>query len=44
MDVVAGSGDDEFYTPLYAIKPIERYLPPPHKPYGVHSIHHRVYL
>lgn len=26
MDVVAGSGNDEFYTPLYAIKPIEKHL------------------
>lgn len=26
MDKVAGSGNDEFYTPLYAIKPIEKYL------------------
>lgn len=28
MDVVAGSGNDEFYTPLYAIKPIEKYIKP----------------
>lgn len=28
MDKVAGSGNDEFYTPLYAIKPIEKYLKP----------------
>lgn len=26
MDQVAGSGNDEFYTPLYAVKPIFRYL------------------
>lgn len=26
MDVVAGSGNDEFYTPYYAIKPIMKYL------------------
>lgn len=26
MDIVAGSKNDEFYTPLYAIKPIEKYL------------------
>ena len=26
MDVVANSGNDEFYTPLYAIKPIEKYI------------------
>lgn len=29
MDKVAGSGNDEFYTPEYAIKPLLRYLPPP---------------
>jgi len=28
MDKVAGSGNDEFYTPLYAVIPIERYLEP----------------
>ena len=26
MDKVAGSKNDEFYTPLYAIKPIVKYL------------------
>ena len=26
MDRVANSGNDEFYTPLYAVKPIEKYL------------------
>lgn len=26
MDEVAGSGNDEFYTPLYAVKPIFKYL------------------
>ena len=26
MDKVAGSKNDEFYTPIYAIKPIEKYL------------------
>ena len=26
MDQVAGSKDDEFYTPLYAVKPIFKYL------------------
>ncbi len=26
MDIVAGSQNDEFYTPLYAVKPIEKYL------------------
>lgn len=29
MDIVAGSKNDEFYTPLYAIKPIEKYISPP---------------
>lgn len=28
MDQVAGSGNDEFYTPLYAVLPIVRYLTP----------------
>lgn len=28
MDIVANSGNDEFYTPLYAIKPIEKYIEP----------------
>ena len=28
MDKVAGSGNDEFYTPLYAIKPIAKYIKP----------------
>ena len=28
MDKIANSKNDEFYTPLYAIKPIERYLKP----------------
>lgn len=26
MDKVANSGNDEFYTPIYAIEPIEKYL------------------
>ena len=26
MDKIAGSGNDEFYTPLYAISPIEKYI------------------
>ena len=26
MDEVAGSGNDEFYTPLYAVKPIFKYV------------------
>lgn len=28
MDVVAGSKNDEFYTPLYAVKPLEKYIKP----------------
>ena len=28
MDIVAGSGNDEFYTPPYAIEPIKKYLAP----------------
>lgn len=28
MDKVAGSGFDEFYTPLYACKPIFKYIKP----------------
>jgi len=28
MDKVAGSGNDEFYTPEYAIKPLLKYLKP----------------
>lgn len=28
MGVVAGSGNNEYYTPLYAIKPIIKYLKP----------------
>lgn len=27
MDKIAGSGNDEFYTPLYAILPILKYIP-----------------
>ena len=26
MDIIAGSKNDEFYTPIYAIEPIEKYL------------------
>ena len=29
MDIVAGSGNDEFYTPQYAVTPITKYLLPP---------------
>ena len=28
MDKVAGSGNDEFYTPVYAIEPIKKYISP----------------
>lgn len=28
MDEVAGSGNDDFYTPLYAVKPIFKYVKP----------------
>ena len=28
MDKVAGSGNDEFYTPVYAVKPILKYIKP----------------
>ena len=28
MDIVAGSGNDEFYTPIYAVLPIVKYLKP----------------
>lgn len=31
MDVVAGSGNDEFYTPEYAVFPIVKYLKPKSK-------------
>ena len=30
MDVVAGSQNDEFYTPMYAIDPIVKHLKNPH--------------
>ena len=29
MDKVAGSGNDEFYTPEYVITPLYKWLPPP---------------
>lgn len=29
MDKVAGSGNDEFYTPGYAIEPVMKYVTPP---------------
>ena len=28
LDKVANSGNDEFYTPLYAIEPILKYIKP----------------
>ena len=27
MDIIAGSGNDEFYTPAYAIEPLLKYIP-----------------
>lgn len=27
MDKIANSGNDEFYTPQYAVKPIIKYIP-----------------
>lgn len=27
MDKVANSGNDEFYTPLYAVEPLLKYIP-----------------
>ena len=43
MDKVAGSGNDEFYTPGYAIEPIMKYLSPPAQ-FGVLLIQKIVYL
>lgn len=31
MDILAGSGNDEFYTPKYAVKPILKYIEPSSK-------------
>ena len=31
MDIIAGSKDDEFYTPEYAIKPLLKYIKPSSK-------------
>lgn len=28
LDILANSGNDEFYTPLYAIEPILKYIKP----------------
>ena len=28
MDIVAGSKNDEFYTPIYAIEVIDKYIKP----------------
>lgn len=38
MDIVANSGNDEFYTPLYAIEPIKKYIKIGGQVYGVLSI------
>ena len=27
LDIVASSGNDEFYTPVYAIEPLLKYIP-----------------
>lgn len=35
LDIVAGSKNDEFYTPEYAIRPIMKYLPHPPRNYMV---------
>ena len=37
MDQVAGSKQDEFYTPINAVKPILKYLSPPEQ-FGAHLI------
>jgi len=34
MDIVAGSKNDEFYTPEYAVKPIIKYLPTSYRYFG----------
>lgn len=44
MDKVAGSGNDEFYTPAYAITPIEKYLPPPPQLFGARLTPRKAYL
>lgn len=38
LDVVAGSKNDEFYTPQYAIDPIMKYLLPPPAGFGARLI------
>lgn len=42
MDKVAGSGNDEFYTPGYAIKPVMKYITPPAQS-GVHLTQKKAY-
>ncbi len=44
MDKVAGSGNDEFYTPDYAVDPIMKYLTPPPQQYGVRLIRNQACL
>ena len=39
---IASSGNDEFYTPEYAIKPIMKYLPPPLRQSGAHLTQKKV--
>jgi len=43
MDKVAGSGNDEFYTPEYAIAPLYKYLAPPPQWYGAPLTRRRAY-
>lgn len=43
MDKVAGSGNDEFYTPRYAIEPIMRYIDAPPEKFGVRLTQKRAY-
>ena len=31
MDIIANSKNDEFYTPEYAIEPLDKYLTPPER-------------
>lgn len=42
MDKVAGSGNDEFYTPGYAIEPVMKYISPPAQS-GVHLTQKKAY-
>lgn len=44
MDKVAGSGNDEFYTPAYAIRPILKYVEGGEQKSGVPLIQQTVCL